>query len=278
VSVTAEAACQVCGDSLDGATPETTCPACETPHHLDCWNFAEGCAVYGCPGSLALARQEAVERVLEEVPGHEGGDGAHVVDIELPELQVPPEALRAIGRQGSGIPTPVWFVIGLFAVAFFLGRLAFEARTGTVFVGELVGMMLGGLLMAASPFLPRAFLDLEHYGEELQVDETSRKQLEARLGEAPDNVYLLEALALERLAEGDGDGAIELLERVVELQPANLQALIHLGRAWFERGDRPRALELFQRAESLATTEAQRLRTKRWQRMATWVDVRAPEA
>lgn len=268
--------CQVCGDALTGDLPETRCPACETPHHSDCWAFAEGCAVYGCAGHLALARQEAAERALEEVPT--GPDSAHVVEIRLPELELPAPLLRAVGRQLSGVPTPAWFVAGLFTTAFFLGRLAFEARVGTMLAGELVGMVLGGLLMAASPFLPRAFLDLEHFREELEVDETSRKQLEARLGEAPDNVYLLEAVALERLSEGDAEGAIELLDRVVELQPANLQSRLHLGRAWLERGDRDRATVHFEAAAGLATTDDQLRRTRRWQRMATWVDVRAPEA
>ena len=273
------AACQVCGDVLDGATPETRCPACETPHHSDCWNFAEGCAVYGCAGSLSLARQQAVGRALEEMPDDvEAPDGSHVVEIHLPELRIPPAVVRAVGRHGSGIPTPVWFVVGLMSTAFFLGRLAFEARMGTVLLGEFVGMSLGGLMMATSPFLPRFFLDLEHHGQALEVDETSRKQLEARLGEVPDNVYLLEAVALERLAEGDAEGASELLERIVDLQPANVQARIHLGRAWLDRGDRSRATTVFEEAEEMATTEDQRRLTRRWKRMATWVEVPAPEA
>lgn len=270
------AACQVCGDGLDGSAPETRCPACDTPHHLDCWNFAEGCAVYGCAGSLALARQEAVDRVLDETPPDE--DGAHVVEINLPELRLPAEAMRAVGRQGSGIPVPVWFVGGFLTLAFFFARLAFEARMGTVFLGEVVGMILGGLVMAASPLLPRAFLELEHYGETVEVRETTRKQLEARLGEAPDNIYLLEALALERLAEGEATGAIELLEHLIELQPRNFQARVHLGRAWLEAGDRPRATALFEEIEGLATTEDQRRLAGRWKRMATWVDFRAPKA
>lgn len=24
------------------------CPRCETPHHLDCWEYTGGCAIYGC--------------------------------------------------------------------------------------------------------------------------------------------------------------------------------------------------------------------------------------
>jgi len=28
------------------------CPACDTPHHNDCWEYNEGCAIYGCSSTL----------------------------------------------------------------------------------------------------------------------------------------------------------------------------------------------------------------------------------
>lgn len=41
-----ELPCPVCGESV-GAAP-TPCPRCDTPHHFDCWEYNEGCGVYGC--------------------------------------------------------------------------------------------------------------------------------------------------------------------------------------------------------------------------------------
>lgn len=38
--------CQVCGGEL--ASEIVACPACETHHHRECWDFAGGCATYGC--------------------------------------------------------------------------------------------------------------------------------------------------------------------------------------------------------------------------------------
>ena len=40
--------CRVCGTEFH--RPAVACPACETPHHGDCWEFAGGCAVYACRG------------------------------------------------------------------------------------------------------------------------------------------------------------------------------------------------------------------------------------
>lgn len=41
--------CLVCGEELAGGL--VGCGACETPHHGECWDFAGGCAVFGCPGA-----------------------------------------------------------------------------------------------------------------------------------------------------------------------------------------------------------------------------------
>ena len=42
-----EAHCQVCGIAIE-AGEVTRCSRCGTPHHIDCWNYNGGCAIYGC--------------------------------------------------------------------------------------------------------------------------------------------------------------------------------------------------------------------------------------
>lgn len=43
-----EAKCGVCGDSL--AREIVICRRCNTPHHLECWQYTGGCSTYGCGG------------------------------------------------------------------------------------------------------------------------------------------------------------------------------------------------------------------------------------
>jgi hypothetical protein len=50
-----DACCRVCGEGLAGeshAGPSREgvvfCDSCETPHHLSCWQYNRGCAVYAC--------------------------------------------------------------------------------------------------------------------------------------------------------------------------------------------------------------------------------------
>lgn len=46
-----EGSCPVCGEGLEAGVVE--CAGCRTPHHGECWEWAGGCAVYGCLGSGA---------------------------------------------------------------------------------------------------------------------------------------------------------------------------------------------------------------------------------
>lgn len=48
-----EARCGVCGDALAAAI--VVCRRCNTPHHLDCWEYGGGCATYGCGGRECFA-------------------------------------------------------------------------------------------------------------------------------------------------------------------------------------------------------------------------------
>lgn len=41
-----ETHCQVCGEGLQGTI--VFCSSCQTPHHLDCWQYVGSCSVYGC--------------------------------------------------------------------------------------------------------------------------------------------------------------------------------------------------------------------------------------
>lgn len=55
--------CPVCRDPVK--EPLRVCERCKVPHHLDCWNYVSGCAVFACrPGSSAGRREEDPQVVL----------------------------------------------------------------------------------------------------------------------------------------------------------------------------------------------------------------------
>lgn len=49
--------CPVCFSLIQSDSNIHTCDSCETPHHEDCWNYAEGCAVFGCRKVTRKTRQ-----------------------------------------------------------------------------------------------------------------------------------------------------------------------------------------------------------------------------
>lgn len=60
--------CPVCGVHIGAEL--VACPRCETQHHPDCWEFAGGCAIYGCAPPVITRTAIAVcGTLLEERPG-----------------------------------------------------------------------------------------------------------------------------------------------------------------------------------------------------------------
>lgn len=62
---TAEAQCQVCGESLgcpNGTSDLVYCASCETPHHRDCWQYFGGCSTYACGEKKCVEQPKPTRR------------------------------------------------------------------------------------------------------------------------------------------------------------------------------------------------------------------------
>ena len=46
-TVQVQGQCQICGTGFDSRETQK-CPLCKTEHHTECWQYAGGCATYGC--------------------------------------------------------------------------------------------------------------------------------------------------------------------------------------------------------------------------------------
>jgi len=40
--------CPYCQTPIKPGIPVVTCPACQIPHHKECWEESNGCTTYGC--------------------------------------------------------------------------------------------------------------------------------------------------------------------------------------------------------------------------------------
>ena len=102
--------CPVCGEEI-GAAPEI-CPACETPHHWDCWEYNGGCATYGCPIKTRKPKKRPPRPTAAEEPAVPSGK------IPFPRL----EAGAFLGFFFVTAPTAV------FAIACELAAVSFYAQ------------------------------------------------------------------------------------------------------------------------------------------------------
>ena len=60
--------CPVCGTPVfvEGSV---ACNVCQTPHHKDCWEYNEGCAIYGCKNALeGIERRDLSKDALSQLP------------------------------------------------------------------------------------------------------------------------------------------------------------------------------------------------------------------
>jgi len=63
----AEVRCPVCACPIE--VHPRLCPRCETPHHSECWDYAGGCAIFGCDsrGWNLPATREGLDDFQEKV-------------------------------------------------------------------------------------------------------------------------------------------------------------------------------------------------------------------
>lgn len=213
------ARCPVCGDDASG--PMTACDRCDTPHHSECWNFNEGCAVFGCKAALAALEREAEELVR--------------VDPEVEEVR----ELTWLDR-AAGLPAAAWTTIGFLVFAAGLTGIGLSMwvkelawvrywiRYGTgggllwsvLTFGPGLVSMTGILGIAGGSVIHDHVRDIVHGPRRFRLpEETPLKVLEARLGADPRNLHLLEMVAFHYFADDRYEDAQDLYDRSLKLNP-----------------------------------------------------------
>lgn len=158
-----EGRCPVCGNGLGGVL--CACPRCETPHHQECWDWAGGCAIFGCASLPAVVpeRRPAQPRAL---PASELALTTNVAERVFDgDWDTLVEAFRAIPRSAM----PWWWVWNTAALAAMFGAaIALCMITGLsgVIVRLIIEIGLRafpiiGPILAGLVFLPLALLRVE---------------------------------------------------------------------------------------------------------------------
>ncbi len=53
--------CPICQSPTAPGEATTSCPACQTIHHADCWEYNKGCGLYGCKQAPEIDKLQDIE-------------------------------------------------------------------------------------------------------------------------------------------------------------------------------------------------------------------------
>ena len=131
--------CPYCRMPLGTEAALKTCPACHTPHHIECWADNKGCTVFGCPEA-----PEDEEKISVE-PAASSGSYVPRATAFTP--------LHKTNAPGA-VASLVWGILGLFICGLILGIVAISnankakgmiQREPSVYTGE--GLATAGLVI-----------------------------------------------------------------------------------------------------------------------------------
>lgn len=246
--------CGVCAGDL--SPPILACPACGAQHHQECWEYADGCAIYGCSQSLSLAQgsgEPAGPAVISPKPRPWWAAAAEA-GSRIPGTSW--HILGAVTTLGSPLcvaalvvaevlcdpPPPTWLMYPFFATTV-LGLWLWT-------VHESIPELLGSVGMETGPGRLRALTDA--------------KALESRLAGDPKNPIILEALGFELLLKGQLADALGLYERALQIRPRSQAAAYYRGRILMMQGRTVAAKSALSQAVTLDPGTAVAGRSRWW--------------
>jgi hypothetical protein len=139
--------CGVCGDEV-AEDVGVACLRCSSPHHSDCWDFNQGCAVFGCGGHAHVAFAERAAALHHE--------GVTLTETTPAPPWTPWPYVEGLWRRFRSRLPFVWRTVpaglgGAFVAVF----VASVLRADPVRKDEIVAAMLlaGGAYGLVAPFL-----------------------------------------------------------------------------------------------------------------------------
>ncbi len=220
--------CPVCACSID--EKPVLCPRCHAAHHEDCWEYNEGCAVFGCKPSTCQ---------LPEIIVKEQKIG--VIDV-YNEVILAARAIPVWPLLVSGLSGVITGLVGIGLTKGFIIKYWFLSPPSEAESMSAIFLAFGVFFLALTAlhiFLRSPFL---RPSNNVTVLEHSTKDVEGLLYASPKNVNLMEELALRHISEGNLKRSAELLEQAVALEPLRQILWVRLGLVRRRLGNFPGAV------------------------------------
>jgi tetratricopeptide (TPR) repeat protein len=252
--------CPVCGEGFEALESLIRCSRCDTYHHKECWDYNDGCAIYGCKASLTLARDSAQAEVA-------------IVSDLVPEQTISSRLENYVSRAIvalSYFSAIHWYVAGLSLVSLSLvalgkltplwsvtAYLTFQPLVGVgPYDGLLRGIVILGFITGFFTLLFAGFIEESlrrhcphHIGEKIKLPEDySPKEIDALLLNNDKNVNILELAGFLYYSLGKFERAADLYEKALAMDSEHQNCVYQLGRCYGELGRLHDSLEAFHKS------------------------------
>lgn len=223
----AEGTCPVCSDVLDADIIK--CPRCDTLHHQECWEYNDGCAIYGCKASLMLSRknEETALAVADESDLQGYGSVTGLIRDGLYYL--------------SNFSSFAWYYLGLSLVALnllILPKIMYPLVENRILrTVAFHGVLLGFFILLLARSLPNLLSQFGRKAVPLDLklpSDYSIEEIDSLLLNCGKNINILELAGYLHLAKGNVDRAREIYQTALSIDPDNQNCAYELGRC-FER-------------------------------------------
>ncbi len=115
--------CPYCQNRIAVDSEATICPACNTPHHTECWNYNGGCTTFGCREMPGAVRTAASMPVIDDDLG---------IELHPPAGGYSAPHNQGCGQQHQSRGNTNWAVgISAVFIIIFIGMIAAVISVGS---------------------------------------------------------------------------------------------------------------------------------------------------
>jgi tetratricopeptide (TPR) repeat protein len=225
------------------------CPRCETWHHKECWDYNDGCAIYGCKASLILAREAAQIEIAtnDEILAQRtvGARAKHCLAKSVHVMSLLSETHWYIG--GVSLTAVSIMLLAKFIGMTSYGRIPYYAIIRTVAFHSL---LLGFFILALARFLPTFLKSLGTWGASSEIkfpSDYTPKEIDALVTEECKNVNTLELAGFLHYSQGNFERARDLFKQALAIDDEHQNCTYQLGRCFAKLGELDTALKILNR-------------------------------
>jgi len=239
------------------------CPRCDTPHHKECWDYNDGCAVYGCKAAMVAVVESGSDLIIQHSEVLSDFDGkADQIPSVYDDTGSQVSLINTVKEHGlkmiyhlSLLQEVHWYTVGisltvssLLLLSKFMYPLGNNRIVRTIaFHCLLIGFFITILARVLPDFLRHFDKKKTTYALKMPSEYTP-KEIDALISDSTKNINTLEYAGCLHMAQFNFDRARDIFQRAIELDSDHQNCQFQLGRCFEKLGKYEIALATFEQA------------------------------